>query len=187
MTLRPIALILRCFRTIKLPSRIPDLLLPSHSDPSWDDTWCRDGVLLGVSGGHLHDRLVAWIKVEPAHYQQMRNLNVRLLWNQNQHELKTPLPYIRTIWEANHRIHSTYPKYSYSRFSCYSLDGGMGGSLLRASYVIVGTEKGRKQVVSLFGVHEDKFRLISFSTPALSIKNEYSGQASEVAPGKRTC
>ena len=50
--------------------------------------------LLGSDGGRVSKRLTSWIKLEPKHYQQFRDLNVRLLWNLNQHEFPTPVPYI---------------------------------------------------------------------------------------------
>ena len=56
-----------------------------------------------------------WMCPDPKYYQQLRELNVRLLWNMNQHELPTCLPFIRTVWEANHRIHPMFPEYSYAR------------------------------------------------------------------------
>lgn len=123
--------------------------------------------MLGVGGGRTVRRLAKWKRLEPKHFQQMRNLNIRLLWNMNQHELPTPTPFIRTIWEANHRIHSMYPEYSYSRFGFESLDGNMAESLARASYVITGTHEGKQQLVEMLGVHKDKVRVIPFPVPAL--------------------
>jgi len=104
---------------------------------------------------------------EPRYFKQLRDLNVRLLWNMNQHELRTPLPYIRTIWDVNHRIYSTYPEYSYSSHTFDGWDSNMAYSLNQASYVIVGTKEGKQQLVSMFGVHEGKVRVIPFPTPVL--------------------
>jgi len=123
--------------------------------------------LTGAGGGRLSHRIGRWMRPEPKYYGQLRKLNVRLLWNMNQHELRTELPYIRTIWEANHRIHPMYPEYSYTRFTFDGLDANMTNSLARASYVIVGTEEGRRQVVSMFGVHAEKVRVVPFPTPEL--------------------
>jgi glycosyltransferase involved in cell wall biosynthesis len=123
--------------------------------------------ILGASGGRLNDAIRRWSHVEPAYYQQLRDLNVRLLWNMNQHELPTPLPFIRTIWDVNHRIHSMYPEFSYTRFGFDGCEAGMAQSLARASYVIVGTEEGGRQVTSLFGASPTKVRVIPFPTPLL--------------------
>jgi glycosyltransferase involved in cell wall biosynthesis len=119
------------------------------------------------------------MRPEPKYYKQLRELNVRLLWNMNQHELPTSLPFVRTIWDVNHCIHSMYPEYSYTRFTFDGCDGNMAYSLARASYVIVGTEEGKRQVVSMFGVHEGKVRVIPFPTPVLSVSRQCSQQVSE--------
>ena len=58
---------------------------------------------------------------------------------------------IRTVWEANHRIHPMFPEYSYARFTFDGLDRNMAYSLARASYVVVGTKEGKQQVVSRGG------------------------------------
>ena len=141
------------------------------------------GLSLLASGGRVRERLTSWIKLEPKYYQQFRDLNVRLLWNMHQHELNTPVPYIRTIWDTNHRIHPVYPEYSYTRFTFDGLDGNLTYSLARASYVIVGTEEGKKQLVSMFGVHEGKVRVIPFPTPIFSHSDKFFGQASK-KPGR---
>ena len=134
-------------------------------------------VLEGGSG-RFGRHIALLVKHEPRYYKQMRELNVRLLWNMNQHELPTCLPFIRTIWDVNHRIHPMYPEFSYTRFAFDGLDGNMAYSLARASYVVVGTEEGKRQVVNIFGVHEGKVRVIPFPTPELRSGEVLSGRAS---------
>src|ERR1700694_2729015 len=65
--------------------------------------------LLGMRENSLSGFIRRWMNFQPRYYKQLLELDVRLLWNMNQHELRTPLPYIRTIWDVNHRIHSMYP------------------------------------------------------------------------------
>jgi glycosyltransferase involved in cell wall biosynthesis len=127
----------------------------------------------GASGGRTLAALERWSTVEPAHFRQLRELNVRLLWNVNQHALETPTPFVRTIWEANHRIHSMYPEYAYARYGFDGVDGGMAASLARASYVVTGTETGKGQIVRMLGVHESKVRVIPFPAPRLPPSSPY--------------
>ena len=123
--------------------------------------------LVGLGNGRLRDILRDWMIYEPRYFKQLQDRNIRLLWNLSQHELPTRLPYIRTIWDINHRIHSVYPEYSYTRYGFDGLDSNMAYSLGRASYVIVGTEEGKRQLVSIYGVHDGKVRVIPFPTPVL--------------------
>jgi len=134
---------------------------------------------LGRFGDYAREAVLVWMKDEPKYYKQLSKLNVRLFWNMNQHELRTPLPFIRTIWDVNHRIHSMYPEYSYTRYTFDGLDANLTQSLARASYVIVGTEEGKRQLVRMFGVHEAKVRVIPFPTPVLSIGDKCSQSVSE--------
>lgn len=123
--------------------------------------------LTGASGGRTWNFLARLSRFEPKHFQQMRDLDIRLLWNMNQHELKVPVPFMRTIWEANHRIHPMFPEYSYAGYGYDRLDAGMADSLARASYVITGTEEGKRQLVDMFGVYAAKVRVLPFPTPTL--------------------
>jgi glycosyltransferase involved in cell wall biosynthesis len=122
---------------------------------------------MGASGGRTWNRLSRLSKFEPKHYQQLRDLNIRLLWNMNQHELKVPIPFVRTVWEVNHRIHSMFPEYSYARYGFEGLDSGEVESLARASYVIVGTPQGKREVVDMLGVCPAKVHIIPFPAPVL--------------------
>ncbi len=135
--------------------------------------------LSGLDDGQVAQLLRTWRNPEPKHYRQLRALNIRLLWNMNQHELRTGLPFVRTIWDVNHRIHSMYPEYSYTRYQFDGLDAGLSDSLARASYVIVGTEEGKQQLIRIFGVHEGKIRIIPFPVPALQVTADVSKPAGE--------
>lgn len=126
---------------------------------------CR---LFGAKNNRIFDRMLRWKKYEPKYFQQLRDLDIRLLWNMNQHALPVSIPFIRTIWDVNHRINSMYPEFSYSRFTFDGLDADIENSLARASYVIVGTEEGKRQLVDIFGVDHRKVRIIPFPTPELS-------------------
>jgi glycosyltransferase involved in cell wall biosynthesis len=95
-------------------------------------------------------------------------LNIRLLWNVNHHELPSPIPYVRTIWDINHRIHSLFPEYSHTRLTFSGIDRNVQDSLARASYVVTGTEVGRHQLVTIYGVSDTKIRVIPFPTPSMS-------------------
>ena len=132
--------------------------------------------LAGVDGGRTYARLIRWVACEPPHFAQLRKLNIRLLWNLNQHELKSPVPYIRTVWEINHRIHSMFPEYAYARYGFDGVDAGITQSLARASYVITGTQEGKRQLVDMLGVHAGKVRVIPFPAPQLPDPGQPDGE-----------
>lgn len=138
----------------------------------------------GLGGGRIGLALARWMNPESRYHAQLRAHNIRMLWNLNQHELPTTLPFIRTIWDVNHRIHSMYPEYSYSRFGFEGLDSNMASSLARASYVIVGTEEGKRQVVRIFGTYEEKIRVIPFPTPDVRAPSGAGDEGTRLREGR---
>jgi glycosyltransferase involved in cell wall biosynthesis len=120
---------------------------------------------LGKRWLKMSERLWKRAHPEPAYYRQLRELDIRLIWYVNGHELPSWLPFIKTVWDVNHRIHSMYPEFSYTRFKFDGLDQPL--SMTKASYLIVGTEEGKRQLTSMFGVYEPKIRVIPFPTPIL--------------------
>ncbi len=123
--------------------------------------------MVGATGGRMAERLRRSSTIEPPHYRQLRDLDIRIVWNVNHHELPTPTPYIRTIWDVNQRIIPMYPEYSHARYGFDGLDAGTALSLARASYVITGTAEGKRQLIELYGVHHRKVRVIPLLAPRL--------------------
>jgi glycosyltransferase involved in cell wall biosynthesis len=58
-----------------------------------------------------------------------------------------------------------YPEFSYTRCTFAGLDHPL--RYVRASYVITGTEEGKRQIAAMYGVYEPKIRVIPFPTPVL--------------------
>ena len=123
--------------------------------------------LCAMGGSSWAQWLRKWMVTEPRYFQQLRSLNLRLLWNMNTHELPTYLPFIRNIWDINHRIHPMFPEFSYTRFTFEQLDESMEASLAKASYIISGTQEGKNQLVNIYGAYEGKVRVVPFPTPLL--------------------
>lgn len=104
---------------------------------------------------------------EPSHYSLIRHHNIRLIYNFNQHTISSPVPFVKTIWDINHRIHSFFPEFSYTRYGFSRLDLGLMEDLARCSYVVTGTNAGASQLVEMLGVSHTKVRVIPFPAPSL--------------------
>lgn len=129
--------------------------------------------LVGAGSTAPYLRLTRWMAYEPPHYQQLRDLNIRLIWNLGVNVMESFVPYVMVVWDANHRLHTMFPEFSYvtaqgklydqykavfERFTPF---------MERASYLIVGTEQGKREVVDAFGAYPGKIRVIPFPTPTL--------------------
>jgi glycosyltransferase involved in cell wall biosynthesis len=121
---------------------------------------------LGASSSRAYGKLTQWMTYEPAYFRQLRALNVRLIWNLGVDVLPSFLPFVMVVWDCNYRIHPMFPEYSYLTDG-YKFFDRTTPLLQGASYVIVGTEQGKREVVETFGVSARKVRVIPFPTPAL--------------------
>jgi glycosyltransferase involved in cell wall biosynthesis len=130
--------------------------------------------VLGLTHRRSYARLARWPSYEPPYYQQLRDLNIRLIWNLTEQELTSFVPYTKIIWDINFRMNCMYPEYSYTRFGFEASNRSME-TLHKASYVIVGTEEGKRQLIDIFGVYEKKIRVIPFPTPIFPTINDKSG------------
>jgi glycosyltransferase involved in cell wall biosynthesis len=122
--------------------------------------------LLGLGSSATYQRLTRWIAYEPAYYKQLRDLDIRIIWNLGVDVLPSFLPFAMVVWDCNYRIHPMFPEYSYLTDG-YRFFDQHTPLLQSASYVIVGTEQGKQEVVDIFGVYPGKVRVIPFATPEL--------------------
>lgn len=104
---------------------------------------------------------------EPSHYTYFRKLNIRLLYNMNQHHLPAPVPFIQTVWDANHRVHPFFPEFSYSRYGFDQLDRDLSRCLPKASFVITGTHAGGQQLCTFYRLSPERIRVIPLPAPKL--------------------
>lgn len=104
---------------------------------------------------------------EPSYYAIFRQLNIRLLYNMNQHHLPSPVPFIQTVWDVNHRVHPYFPEFSYTRYGFDQLDRDLCRCLPKASFIITGTHAGRKQLCTFYGLSPQHIRVIPLPAPQL--------------------
>lgn len=90
---------------------------------------------------------------------------VDLLWFVSPNcEIVDDVPYIYTLWDLEHRLQPYFPEVSANgqwanREYTYTV------ALNRAAFIIVGTETGKKQAVTLYTLSEDRVRVIPFPAP----------------------
>lgn len=121
---------------------------------------------IGAESSGAYGRLTRWLAYEEPYFAQLRKLDIRLLWNLGVDVLPCPLPYVMVVWDLNYRIHSMFPEYSYVT-NGYEFFDKTTPLLRSASYVVVGTEQGKRETVEMLGVYSGKIRVIPFPTPQL--------------------
>ena len=53
----------------------------------------------GPGARHFYVRLTQWPSYD-AWFKQLRDLNIRLIWNMNEQELPSFVPFIKIIWDV---------------------------------------------------------------------------------------
>jgi glycosyltransferase involved in cell wall biosynthesis len=105
----------------------------------------------------------------------MRRHKVKLMWFPSPEYEWVDCPYIATIWDLEHRVQPYFPEISVHG-EWAARDQYFKELLPRASYIITGTEVGKREIVHHYGVSAERVRLLPHPTPAFALK-EHPRQA----------
>lgn len=85
-----------------------------------------------------------------------------LIYSPSYNGATTDVPFLITCWDLQHRIHPFLPEFSSSKWTWEQRENHYQFWLKRASGIIVGTEQGKSEVVSLYGIAEQLIHVIPF-------------------------
>lgn len=122
--------------------------------------------VIGAESSAAYKRVTDWAAYHPAYFRQLRELNIRLIWNPTKDVMPAFVPFIRAVWDSNGFIHPMFPEFSYVRDTSNWHESNVR-LLERASYVIVGNEQAKKEVTELYSVYSGKVRIVPMPTPTL--------------------
>ncbi len=94
------------------------------------------------------------------------------------------IPYAFTVWDLEHRFAPFFPEVntSHNGRQWYRRELQYADRLPRASYLVTGTEQGKKEIVSFYGVPPERIKVIPFPSPAWDIKRESNIMVREKIP-----
>lgn len=99
---------------------------------------------------------------------------IDILWYATQYFEPVDIPYIFTVWDLNHRIHSFFPEVSVNKM-WQRREEACRNIIPRATYILTGTETGKQEVIKFYNVLKERVKVLPFPTPehkkALSLKN----------------
>ena len=106
---------------------------------------------------------------------RMRAEGIEFFWNLNPYTLTTETPYLTVAWDLQHRRQPFFPEVSVDgRFERWTRR--FDTLFKRATYVITGTETGRKELELFYQLGEDRVRVIPQPTPSFAL----SAQVEEI-------
>jgi glycosyltransferase involved in cell wall biosynthesis len=99
---------------------------------------------------------------------ELSDEGIDLVWNLGPSHPPTDVPFLTVVWDLQHRLQPFFPEVSAggeweSRESQYRVN------LRRAAGVIVGTEAGRNEVMSFYGVPASRIHVVPHPTPRFAL------------------
>lgn len=77
---------------------------------------------------------------------------------------KINIPYILTIWDLQHRLQPYFPELQKNK-EWIKREKLYNKILKPASFIITGTERGKKEIIHFYNIAEERVRVIPFPTP----------------------
>lgn len=103
--------------------------------------------------------------------KQMRRHGVDMVWFLRPNQCVEDIPYLITVWDLAHRVHPFFPEVSAKEIWNYR-EKYYGKSLVKASYVIVGTEAGKEEVERFYNVYSDRIKVLPLPAPKFDFASQ---------------
>jgi glycosyltransferase involved in cell wall biosynthesis len=112
----------------------------------------------------LHNRILRKLKLqrrlpEPP-YQPFNHLD--LIYSPSYNGVTATVPFLITCWDLQHRIHPFLPEFSTDLWTWEQRERHYDFWLNRATGIIVGTNQGRDEVATFYGIPEERIHVIPF-------------------------
>jgi len=98
--------------------------------------------------------------------------SIDLIWFLTPEYIPVSIPFVVTVWDLAHRIYPFFPEVHYTGWTWEARENFYKTVLPKASFIITGTEEGKKQIEKFYNIHSDRIRVISFPTPNFEKKSE---------------
>lgn len=97
-----------------------------------------------------------------------RKTKTDIMWFPTPEVESVECPYICTVWDLEHRIQPYFPEVSLLG-QWNERERHYKKLLPRASYVVTGTEVGKKEISHFYGVSPDRIRILPHPTPSFAL------------------
>lgn len=100
--------------------------------------------------------------------QVLLDIGLDIIWNVTSYSIyPSDIPYICTVLDLQHRLQPWFPEVSAE--GQWHRREYRNWHLMQASFVIVGTEAGKLEVMNFYGVPEERIKLIPHPTPRFAL------------------
>jgi len=102
------------------------------------------------------------------------NNKVDIMWFAGHENWAIDIPYISTVWDLGHLTNSWFPELS-ANFVWEQREGSLNRNLRRSTKVVTGTQVGKKELISFYGIPEDRIHILTHPTPSFVLKSTIPG------------
>lgn len=100
--------------------------------------------------------------------QLCKEAGVEFMWFVGAEAVQVDLPYMAIIWDLQHRLQPWFPEVS-SGGTWNQREAFYGEYLRRATYIIAGTEAGRREIQRFYQVTSNRIKILPHPTPAFAL------------------
>jgi len=102
--------------------------------------------------------------------------NIDLLWILGPYEINTDIPFVFTVWDLGHRIFPFFPEYKGDEWN--NREEIYNKMLKKATYIIIGNQTGKKEIIENYSINPEKINIISFPIPKFCFENNINNSSS---------
>ncbi len=112
----------------------------------------------------LNDYALPYVDLSPLSLALLKN-RIDLCWFMSTNAELIHVPFVYTVWDLEHRKHPFLPEVSQTGWDWQTREDHYQKFLPRAAYVITGTPCGKQEIQNLFGIIQERVKIIPFPTP----------------------
>ncbi len=97
--------------------------------------------------------------------------SIDIIWQLSPRDTLTlEIPFITTVWDLAHRVHPYFPEVSVTGWKWDAREHLYMRTLLRASFVLTGTEAGKAEIERFYQVPSERIKVIPFPVPEFALE-----------------
>jgi glycosyltransferase involved in cell wall biosynthesis len=100
--------------------------------------------------------------------QLCKEAGVEFMWFVGAEAVQVDLPYMAIVWDLQHRLQPWFPEVS-AGGTWNQRETFYGEYLRRATYIIAGTEAGRREIQRFYQVTSDRIKILPHPTPSFAL------------------
>jgi glycosyltransferase involved in cell wall biosynthesis len=122
----------------------------------------------------MHFQLLNKVFKKPSSLDLLaRKTGVDIIWFISPESEEVDMPYITVVWDLQHRLQPWFPEVSANGIWQYRENYHLR-ILKRATFIITGTEAGRKEIERFYGIPRDNIKILPHPTPRYALNTRTS-------------